>query len=250
MTRTAVDLSSRPYDLSGQRILLTGAFGGIGRATATLLANLGAELVLSDTADAPDFTASLKGSGHRFVACDVTSKKAIEATCAAAGDLDAAILNAGIFPRASWDDDAWDGEFDKVMAINVKAPTHFARSLLPGMKARGQGRIVLIGSIASYTGGSFTTSPVHYAMTKGAIHTMVRWMAKRAAPEVLVNAIAPGTIETPMTAGTDRNAMKLNPLPRLGRPEEIAWPIAFLCSPGASFMCGAIVDVNGGAYLR
>lgn len=244
------DLSARPYDMTGKRVLVTGAFGGIGRATATLLANLGAELVLSDRADAADFRGTLKGAGHRFVACDVTSKRDIESACAAIGAVDAAVLNAGIFPRANWADDAWDVEFDQVMAINVKAPVHFARCLLPEMKKRGNGRIVLIGSIASYTGGSFTTSPVHYAMTKGAIHTLVRWMAKRAAPEVLVNAIAPGTIETPMTAGTDPDAAKGNPLPRLGRAEEIAWPIAFLCSPGASFMCGAIVDVNGGSYLR
>lgn len=252
MAATTVDTTLRPYDLSGQRILLSGAFGGIGRATATLLAHLGATLLLTDRADAPDFVAGLRQDGrdHRFIACDVTAKTDIEALCGEAGPLDAAILNAGIFPRASWDDDAWEREFDQVMAINLKAPAHFARCLLPGMKQRGSGRIVLIGSIAAYTGGSFTTSPVHYAMTKGAIHTMLRWMAKRAAPEVLVNAIAPGTIETPMTAGTDRNAMKANPLPRLGKPEEIAWPIAFLCSPGASFMCGAILDVNGGAYLR
>jgi 3-oxoacyl-[acyl-carrier protein] reductase len=118
------------------------------------------------------------------------------------------------------------------------------------MKQRGRGRIVLIGSLAASTGGSFTTSPVHYAATKGAIHTMTRWMAKRAAPEVRVNAVAPGTIETPMTAGSDPSAVKANPLPRFGTPEEIAWPIAFLCSPGASFICGAILDVNGGAYMR
>ena len=67
-----VDLSARPYDMTGKRVLVTGAFGGIGRATATLLANLGAELVLSDRADAADFRAGLKGSGHRFVPCDVT----------------------------------------------------------------------------------------------------------------------------------------------------------------------------------
>jgi 3-oxoacyl-[acyl-carrier protein] reductase len=79
---------------------------------------------------------------------------------------------------------------------------------------------------------------------------MTRWMAKRAAPEVRVNAVAPGTIETPMTAGSDPSAVKVNPLPRFGTPEEIAWPIAFLCSPGASFICGAILDVNGGAYMR
>ncbi len=248
----AIDLSSRPYDLTGQRILLTGAYGGIGRATARLLANLGAELVLTDRADAPDFLTELRKTGrnHRFIACDVQSRGDIEALCAAAGAVDAAILNAGIFPTSDWADDKWEAEFEEVFAINLKAPAHFARCLLPGMKARGSGRIVLLGSIAAYTGGSFSYSPVHYAATKGAVHTMLRWMAKRAAPEVLVNAIAPGTIYTPMVAGADPNTMNSNPVPRFGKPEEIAWPIAFLCSPGASFMCGAIIDVNGGAYMR
>lgn len=244
--------ANRPYDLSGQRILLTGAAGGIGRATATLCASLGAELLLTDRVAATDLLAALRKDGrdHRFVACDVTKRRDIEALCADAGAIDAAILNAGIFPTANWADEAWDGEFDAAMSINVKAPAHFARSLLPAMKARGRGRIVLLGSIAAHTGGTYAHSPLHYAATKGAVHTMVRWMARRAAPEVLVNGIAPGSTDTAMLATADPAAVKSIPIPRFGRPEEIAWPIAFLCSPGASFICGTTIDVNGGAYMR
>ena len=247
-----IDLSARPYDLSGQRILLTGAFGGIGRATARLCSNLGADLVLTDRAGAPDFLEELGRGGrkHSFIACDVTSKREIEAMCAAAGPVDAAILNAGIFPLANWADEGWDGEFDNAMAINVKAPAHFSRCLLPGMKSRGRGRIVLLGSIAAHTGGTYAHSPLHYAATKGAVHSMVRWMARRAAPEVLVNGIAPGSTDTPMLATADPSAVKSIPVPRFARPEEVAWPIAFLCSPGASFICGITLDVNGGAYMR
>jgi 3-oxoacyl-[acyl-carrier protein] reductase len=90
---------------------------------------------------------------------------------------------------------------------------------------------------------------MHYAASKGAIHTFVRWLARRAAPEVLVNAVAPGSTQTRMTAAANPDALKSMPVPRFGKPEEIAWPLAFLCSPGASFMCGAILDVNGGAYM-
>jgi 3-oxoacyl-[acyl-carrier protein] reductase len=118
------------------------------------------------------------------------------------------------------------------------------------MKAGGRGRLVLVGSVAAHTGGSYTSSPLHYAGSKGALHTMVRWLARRAAPQVLVNGIAPGSTDTSMLADADESALGAMPVPRFARPEEIAWPIAFLCSPGASFVCGTVLDVNGGAYMR
>lgn len=242
----------RPYDLSGMRILITGAAGGIGRATAHVLAGLGAELVLSDHVEAGDLLAELDTDGrrHRFIAAELGSRAAIDALCADAGAVDAAILGAGIFPRSGWDDPSWDEEFEQVMAINVRAPAHLARGLLPGMKARGRGRIVVLGSIAAQTGGSYVDSPLPYACSKGALHTFVRWLARRAAPEVLVNGVAPGSTDTAMLAGADTSALLGNPVPRLARAEEVAWPIAFLCSPGASFICGHILDVNGGASMR
>ena len=241
-----------PCDLSGMRILLTGASGGIGQASARLLARLGAELVLTDRAEPEGLLGELRRSGraHRFIACDVGSRAAIQALCDEAGAVDAAILNAGVFPRSDWADEAWDADFDLAMDINVRAPAHFARLLLPGMKARGRGRIVVLGSIAAYTGGSYANSPLHYACSKGALHTLVRWLARRAAPEVLVNGVAPGSTDTAMVASADPSALRGMPVPRFARPQEIAWPIAFLCSPGASFVCGSILDVNGGAYMR
>lgn len=244
--------AARPYDLDGMRILLTGASGGIGQATARLLAELGAELVLTDRAEVPGLVDALRRNGrrHRFVACDVASRDAIQALCAEAGEVDAAVLNAGVFPRSQWDDEAWDDDFDLAMQVNVRAPAHLARLLLPGMKARGKGRIVLLGSIAAHTGGSYADSPLHYACSKGAVHTMVRWLARRAAPEVMVNGVAPGSTDTAMVASADPSALRPMPVPRFARPEEIAWPIAFLCSPGASFVCGTVLDVNGGASMR
>jgi len=241
-----------PYDLSGRRILLTGAAGGIGRATARLCAALGAELVLTDRVEAAGLLEDLDSDGrnHRFITCDVGSRSDIDALCAAAGPIDCAVLNAGIFPTSAWTEERWEDDFDAVMKVNVRAPAQFARALLPGMKARGQGRIVLMGSVAAHTGGTYAHSPLPYAASKGAVHTMVRWLARRAAPEVLVNGVAPGSVRTAMTATADPNALKVMPVPRLGEPDEIAWPIAFLCSPGASFICGAALDVNGGAYMH
>lgn len=236
----------------GKAAIVTGAAGGIGRATARLCAALGAELVLTDRAAASDLMDGLEtgGRSHRFLACDVTSRSDIDALCAAAGPIDCAVLNAGIFPTSAWSEERWEDDFDAVMTVNVRAPAQFARALLPGMKARGQERIVLMGSVAAHTGGSYAHSPLPYAASKGAVHTMVRWLAKRAAPEVLVNGVAPGSVRTAMTASADPNALKAMPVPRFGEPEEVAWPIAFLCSPGASFLCGATLDVNGGAYMH
>ncbi|QRG09319.1 SDR family oxidoreductase [Xanthobacter dioxanivorans] len=241
-----------PYDLSGMRILLTGAAGGIGAATARLCASLGAEMVLTDVCADPGLLEELPRDGgrtHVYETCDVRVRAQVEAFCARNLPIQAAILNAGIFPKEEWLADDWDGMFAEVMAVNVAGPAHFARALLPAMKAHGAGRIVLLGSVAAHTGGTYAHSPMCYAASKGAIHTFVRWLARRAAPEVLVNAVAPGSTLTRMVATANPEALKSMPVPRFGKPEEIAWPLAFLCSPGASFMCGAILDVNGGAYM-
>lgn len=240
-----------PYDLSGMRILLTGAAGGIGAATARLCASLGAEMILTDMAVDQDLLAELRqdGRNHVFEPCDVRSRTEVEALCTQNFPIDAMILNAGIFPKEDWLGDDWQAQFHETMNVNVAGPANFARVALPHMKQRGAGRIVLLGSVAAHTGGTHAHSPMHYAASKGAVHSFVRWLARRAAPQVLVNAVAPGSTLTPMTAMARPDALKDMPIPRFGRPEEIAWPLAFLCSPGASFMCGAIIDVNGGAFM-
>lgn len=243
-----------PYDLTGQRVLITGACGGIGQATAQLCARLGAELLLTDCVEPSlGFVAALESTGgrqHRFESCDVRSRMQVEQLCATHPPVDAAILNAGIFSVTDWNDEDWSDQLHDAMDVNVAGPANFARALLPGMKAGGYGRIAVVGSVAAHTGGTFSHSPVHYAASKGAIHTFVRWLARRAAPEVMVNAVAPGAIATQMVARADPATLSNVPVPRFGTPDEIAWPLAFLCSPGASFICGATLDANGGSYMR
>ena len=135
------------------------------------------------------------------------------------------------------------------MDVNVLGSLHLAREMIPRMAKRGGGRIVLIGSIGGRMGGTSPIVQPHYIASKGGVHAITWWLAKRAAPQgVLVNAVAPGPIETAMTATTPYPKDQY-PLGRIGKPEEIAWPVAFLCSPAASYLSGSIVDVNGGLFV-
>ena len=114
--------------------------------------------------------------------------------------------------------------------------------------AQGGGNIVLVGSVAGRTGGTSVSTPPDYSASKGAVHALVKWLSRNAVSQgVLVNAVAPGPVETPMTRGFTM-APQL-PMQRMGRPEELAWPIAFLCTAAASYFSGAVLDVNGGAFV-
>lgn len=242
------------FSLRGMRVLITGAAGGIGSAAARICADQGAEeLILTDLGDCATLRGELESRGVRVsaAACDVRSRAAVEALCRSVGPVDAAILNAGANPWNDWNDDDWDESFDDVMGVNVRGPINVARALLPGMRERKAGRLVLVGSVAGWTGGVLPNVPPHYVVAKAGVHGLVRWLARRAAPHVLVNAVAPGPTVTGMTLGQGDQDTPLNqPIPRMARPEEIAWPLAFLCSPAASYMTGVVLDVNGGGLMR
>ncbi|MDE0942403.1 MAG: SDR family oxidoreductase [Alphaproteobacteria bacterium] len=248
-------------DLTGRRILLTGAAGGIGAATARACATLGAEkLILVDAAAAKDsldeLCAELRAEGSESIdvsahICDVSSRQENADLIAGVGDIDAAVACAGICPlEEDWlDDPDWDDVFHRVMDVNLLGPIHLARELIPRMAARGGGQIVMIGSIGGRMGGTSPIVQPHYIASKGGVHALIWWLAQRAAPQgVLVNGIAPGPIATAMTATTPYSKERY-PLGRLGEPEEIAWPAAFLCSPAASYFSGSILDVNGGLFV-
>ncbi|MBT4044557.1 MAG: SDR family oxidoreductase [Rhodospirillaceae bacterium] len=245
-------------DLSGRRILLTGAAGGIGAATARACATLGAaKLLLVDAASAKDSLEALcdelrdEGADVSAHIYDVSSRQDNADLIGNAGDIDAAVACAGICPlEEDWaDDPEWDEVFHRVMDVNLLGPIHLARELIPRMAARGGGQIVMIGSIGGRMGGTSPIVQPHYIASKGGVHALIWWLAQRAAPQgVLVNGIAPGPIATAMTATTPYSKERY-PLGRLGEPEEIAWPAAFLCSPAASYFSGSILDVNGGLFV-
>lgn len=238
-----------PFALTDRSVLITGAAGGIGGATARLCASLGARLIVADR-EAPDtLAAELAAAGHSVdaVGFDVRDRAATEALIARVGVPDAAVINAGFCPWDDWMDPDWDTTFDTVIDINLKGTLHLARALLPGMMTRGSGKLVLISSLVARNGG-LRASP-HYVASKGGVSALVKWLARKAAPQaVCVNAICPGPIETPMTAGQDFDIHAI-PMRRLGLADEVAAPAAFLCSDAAQYMTGAVLDVNGGAYV-
>jgi NAD(P)-dependent dehydrogenase (short-subunit alcohol dehydrogenase family) len=134
------------------------------------------------------------------------------------------------------------------MDVNVMGVLNVVRAALPGMKARKRGRIVVVSSMAARMGG-LAASP-HYVAAKGGAAALVRWMARSFAPAgINVNGVAPGATATPMTENQPLNLASV-PLQRMAHPSEIAHPIAFLCSDAASYICGTMLDVNGGAYMN
>lgn len=240
------------FDLSESRVLVTGAAGGIGAATARLCSSMGARVVLADVSPVQKLEAiasDLDGvdSVH---CCDVSDRQAVESLVGSLPPICALADAAGICP---YDDDWMSGDWNEVaflhvMRVNALGPLNLVRAILPQMKERRYGRIALCGSIAGWSGG-LRAGP-HYSASKGAVHALVRWFSQRTvAYGVSVNGVAPGPVKTGMTDNQGYEASNY-PMQRLGDPIEIASAIAFLCSPGASYLSGAILDINGGTYLR
>lgn len=239
-----------PFDLAGRRVLLTGAMGGIGAAVARVCGGLGASLALADATDPAPLADSLRAAGIEASAhfCDVTDRKAVERLIAEVDPIDAAVALAARCPWDDWQARGWDEVFRSVMDVNVLGSIHLARACMPGMAERGGGRIVLVGSVAGRMGG-LRASP-HYVASKGGIHALTKWLARTGASSgILVNAVAPGATRTPMTHDQIFDEAAI-PLRRMAEPEEIAGPIAFLLSDAASYLCGTVLDVNGGVYMN
>jgi len=238
------------FDLTGQRIAITGAGGGIGSAAARLVAEMGADVMLSDI-DAPqplaDYIAS-KGREATAAALDVTDRKAVEDWAAQCGAVTSLIDCAAICPFDDWEEDDWDAVAAKVFSVNLHGPLNLTRVFMNGMIERGNGgRIALVGSIAGRMGG--TAAAPHYVMAKGGIHSFVRWVSRRGASHnILVNAVAPAPVATPMTQSQSFGHISF-PMERIAEAEEIAGPLAFLVSPAASYIAGAVLDVNGAMHF-
>ena len=232
-----------------QRIaLVTGSAQGIGLATAAALAEAGHEVIGVDIREHP------AGFVGRTFRTDLADAAAVEALIADAGEVDILVNNAAILIERSIDDITIE-DWDRTMAVNVRAPFQLSRGFGTGMRRRGWGRIINIASIAARTGGM--TGPAPYATSKGALVTMTKHFARNYGPDgVTVNVIAPAGIMTPMAdaqeaahPGSGAVFLQQFALRRHAQPSEIATVVAFLASDGAAYMTGATLDVNGGWFM-
>jgi 3-oxoacyl-[acyl-carrier protein] reductase len=236
--------------MQSKRALVTGAASGIGKATALVLAQLGAELLICDRAPMHAVRDEIEaGGGTCTVAQGDLTDDAFIASLFVSGRLHAVAHCAAIIEGRPWSEDPdWRQRFHRVMDINVRVPLQLGAVAIDHMAGHGGGHIALVGSVAGKTGGTSPNTPPDYSASKGAVHALVKLLSRNAVGRgVLVNAVAPGPVETPMTRGF--NLGPTLPMGRIGRPEELAWPIAFLCTSAASYLSGAILDVNGGAFV-
>jgi 3-oxoacyl-[acyl-carrier protein] reductase len=244
------------WDFTGKTLLVTGATGGIGRATASLFGKSGANLVLVDIDPAvlADVAVSLDPSGTKTitVATDVTQMTACETAVATAakrfGGVDILVPSAGIYRDemfATMTPEQWRG----TMAVNLDGVFNIIRAALSAMLPGGS--IINLASRAAHSGGSL--GHAHYGATKGGILALTRGLARELGPKIRVNAVSPGVIETPMTADalvtTGEEVIRQTPLARFGTADEVASAIAFLASDDAAFITGETIHVNGGIYM-
>lgn len=234
------------YD--GKLIVVTGAAGGIGQETVSLLAREGARLLLIDVAQAPldAMVASLPKGQAVAVASDLASVESCRAALAAAdGPIHGLVHLAGIYLPHEMDDAAPE-IYRRVMQANATNAFDLVIAAEPRLGAGS--RIVFISSLAFRRG-----SPDHvaYSMSKGALAGLTRALSRRyAAQGILVNGLCPGIIDTPMPAhiiAARGDALKSQiPLGRFGHPAEIAGVIEFLLSPASSYITGQLINVDGG----
>jgi NAD(P)-dependent dehydrogenase (short-subunit alcohol dehydrogenase family) len=236
--------------LEGSTALVTGATAGIGRAIALQLATLGAEVVVhgrSAERGAETVHAIEKAGGKaRFVAADLSDADDVRRLAAESGSVDILINNAGVykFGATAETDDAF---FDEHVDINLRAPYILVQKLVPAMAERGKGVVVNLSTIAA---GVPARQGGIYGATKAGIELLTRvWADEFGRSGVRVNAVQAGPTETPGTAVTPGLTDGLGQLTTLGRAagaDEIANAVAFLASPAASYVNGAILQANGG----
>ena len=243
--------------------LVTGAGSGLGLATAKAFAESGASVVLADADEKAVRSAAeeLSAQGHKTLAikCDVADDTQVEAmverTVATFGRLDAAYNNAGVQNIIAEAADATREDFDRVMSINLRGVWSCMKFELRQMLQQGNGAIVNCSSIGGLVAGP--KRGTYQASKHGVLGLTKSAALDYAARGIRINAVCPGIIHTPMldrmmaTQADALNAMlKEVPIGRLGRPEEIASAVLWLCSSAASFMVGHALAVDGGYTIR
>jgi len=221
----------------GRSAVVTGGSSGIGAAIAHRLQTAGIQVRSFDIAGGGDTTL-----------VDVTSEEACRQAVAAAGPIDILVNSAGV---AGLNAPSWklpDGEFERVIAVNLVGTYYMCRAVMPGMVDRGWGRIVNIASIAGKEGNPNASA---YSASKAGVIGLTKSLAKEVADTgVLVNCITPAVIETPMLGQVSEEHLKYMlskiPMGRLGQPAEVAALVSWLVSDECTFSTGAVFDISGG----
>ncbi|SDX63863.1 SDR family NAD(P)-dependent oxidoreductase [Halobellus clavatus] len=248
-----------PIDMDGETAIVTGAAQGIGRGIASRLGEAGANVVLADiqsdeVATAADELAA-DGATTEAVTCDVTDPDDVEAMVAATeesfGSVEILVNNAGGAGGQALQDlerDAWEDAID----LNLTGTYNCTQAVMPGMRERGEGRIVNISSMAgrnvSVNGG------IHYTAAKWGVIGFTKHAARDLAPDVRVNAVCPGGTLTPMLeedideAWHEEYTSRI-PLGRLGHVEDQANGVLFLASELSAYMTGTVLEIDGGGQL-
>ncbi|MBD3729047.1 MAG: acetoacetyl-CoA reductase [Sphingomonadales bacterium] len=234
--------------------VVTGGTRGIGRAICEALRADGFTVVANYAGNEEKAKAFTAETGIPAYKCDVGDHEAVLEMCAKieaeVGPIDAVVNNAGITRDGTLHKMSFD-DWNEVMRINLGGCFNMAKACFPGMRARGWGRIVNIGSINGQAG---QYGQVNYAAAKSGIHGFTKALAQEGAKSgVTCNAIAPGYIDTDMVAAVPEPVLEKIvakiPVGRLGKAEEIARGVSFLCSEDAGFVTGSTMSINGGQHM-
>ena len=236
--RTAPKGTLSPLAMTTRRTgVVTGGASGIGAAVVRRLRASDIQAIVFDTSEAPGITR-----------VDVTDEDACRRAIAGIPQVDLLINSAGVAGRNAPSWELPDGEFERVLAVNLMGTYYMCRAVLPGMVARGWGRIVNVASIAGKEGNP---NAVPYSASKAGVIGLTKAIAKEVATSgVLVNCVTPAVIQTPLLGQVSDEHLQYMvskiPMNRVGQPDEVAALISWLCSDDCSFSTGAVFDISGG----
>jgi NAD(P)-dependent dehydrogenase (short-subunit alcohol dehydrogenase family) len=250
-----------PFDLAGQVAVITGSSKGIGRAAAEIMAGLGAKVVVSSrkVEACETVAASIKSRGGEamVIPCNISRKDEIKGLITGTlkhwGKIDTLVCNAAVNPYFGPLEKIPDEAFDKIMSSNIKSNLWLCNNAIPTMAERGSGSVIIVSSIGGLRGSAQLGA---YGISKAADMQLTRTLAVEwGVKNVRVNCVAPGLIKTDFARALWEDPARLQrtvataPLRRIGEPDEIGGIVAFLASPAAAFMTGAVIVADGGVTI-